>query len=269
MQGNVIGKPVNVFVSMDIQGVHVNEVRTIFSCDIACFYRLFAGKCPNSCSGHGICSTLKDISLYNGPDYDTQTAVRGDGLGYNYNNWDANSIQLCECDAGYFGSDCSLGKKILFTFTLYMQGYPSSNLFSRIAMCPKGDDPLTLNQNVRKVMMHVQSGSRSFLYGKVGMQFQGTVTYIPLEDITDKFCTSLISNQGKFGDVQCEVTRLSRFIMRYYFTFYNWPLYPKDNNLYANNGNPGLSEFFCDNSYASPGAYCVFVDIESTNIQGK
>ena len=27
-----------------------------------------------------------------------------------YLNWDKNSIQLCECDQGFFGADCSLCK---------------------------------------------------------------------------------------------------------------------------------------------------------------
>ena len=48
-------------------------------------------RCPNDCSGKGQCLTLADIdSLYNG--------------------WDAEKIQSCVCDAGYFGADC--GKRI-------------------------------------------------------------------------------------------------------------------------------------------------------------
>ena len=66
--------------------------------------------CPNDCSGHGTCSTIKDVSLYSGPDYDSTIEYSGDGLGNAYTNWDKSSIQLCECDSGYFGADCSQGK---------------------------------------------------------------------------------------------------------------------------------------------------------------
>jgi hypothetical protein len=59
-----------------------------------------------------VCSTIGDVSLYSGPDYDSTVVYSGDGLGVQYSNWDANSIQLCECDAGFFGADCSLGKII-------------------------------------------------------------------------------------------------------------------------------------------------------------
>ena len=66
--------------------------------------------CPADCSGHGVCSTIGDVSLYDGPDYDPKIQFAGDGFGPLYSNWDKNSVQLCECDSGYFGADCSLGK---------------------------------------------------------------------------------------------------------------------------------------------------------------
>lgn len=68
------------------------------------------GACPADCSGHGVCSTIGDVSLYDGPDYDPTYQFGGDGFGPQYLNWDKNSIQLCECDQGFFGADCSLGK---------------------------------------------------------------------------------------------------------------------------------------------------------------
>ena len=48
--------------------------------------------------------TIRDLSVYEGPDAD------GDGLGVEYTNWDEKSSTLCNCDAGLFGPDCSLGK---------------------------------------------------------------------------------------------------------------------------------------------------------------
>jgi len=69
-----------------------------------------SGVCPADCSGHGVCSTIGDVSLYEGPDYDPTYHFSGDGFGPQYINWDKNSIQLCECDQGFFGADCSRGK---------------------------------------------------------------------------------------------------------------------------------------------------------------
>ena len=68
--------------------------------------------CPTDCSGHGVCSTIGDVSLYDGPDYDSTIQFAGDGFGPLYSNWDKNSVQLCECDPGFFGADCSLGKSL-------------------------------------------------------------------------------------------------------------------------------------------------------------
>lgn len=66
--------------------------------------------CPRDCSGHGSCSSLRDLSLFSGPDYDPRYQNSGDGLGIPYTNWDGEAIQMCECDPGYFGPDCSLSE---------------------------------------------------------------------------------------------------------------------------------------------------------------
>ena len=50
--------------------------------------------CPSDCSGHGVCSTIKEIA-------------RNDN-GNIYELWDEDVTLGCECDAGYYGADCSL-----------------------------------------------------------------------------------------------------------------------------------------------------------------
>jgi hypothetical protein len=55
--------------------------------------------------------TLSDIAINAGPLYDTSTTYGSTtGTGMAYNHWDKNSIRMCNCDNGYFGSNCALGK---------------------------------------------------------------------------------------------------------------------------------------------------------------
>jgi len=70
------------------------------------------GICPNHCNGHGVCMSIRDISVYKGPEYDTTYLIpgAGNGLGMDYYNWERYSVMMCNCDNGFFGPDCSLRK---------------------------------------------------------------------------------------------------------------------------------------------------------------
>jgi len=48
---------------------------------------------PNSCSGHGVCKTARQLAEADGHNV--------------YKLWNKDSTMGCECDAGYFGADCS------------------------------------------------------------------------------------------------------------------------------------------------------------------
>ena len=50
-----------------------------------------------------------------------------DGYGSEYTLWDKKSTTMCECDPGYTGPHCAY------------------------RMCPKGDDPVTINQQARRI----------------------------------------------------------------------------------------------------------------------
>jgi hypothetical protein len=88
--------------------------------------------CPNDCSGHGVCLTLREIASgstlttatrgrnYRGVDYyKTYTVFDGVDAKFDYNLWDADKNQACVCDRSYYGPDCSMRE------------------------CPRGNDPLT------------------------------------------------------------------------------------------------------------------------------
>jgi len=48
---------------------------------------------PNSCSGHGVCKTIKQLAAADN--------------GNIYKLWDKDTTMGCDCDSGYFGPDCS------------------------------------------------------------------------------------------------------------------------------------------------------------------
>ncbi len=80
--------------------------------------------CPNDCSGHGVCRTVREIALraYNKKFVESVASnnyYSGITSPYEYRLWDADQNSACVCDVGYSGIDCSLRD------------------------CPKGDDPLT------------------------------------------------------------------------------------------------------------------------------
>jgi hypothetical protein len=198
--------------------------------------------CPNDCSGHGSCITLRDLSIFSGPDYDNTVAGSGDGLGTEYQNWDGNSITICDCDSSYFGSDCSL------------------------SMCPKGDDPLTLNQNNRQVLLTVTA---SAFAGSLGIEFKGETSFISLTNPSDSNCVAGLKTSGKIGIVGCEYTVVSGTEITFKITFYSWPTYSKENNLHSHNGNPLITDFYCDNTLSTNPVSCLFSDVQNTNIKGN
>lgn len=78
--------------------------------------------CPNNCSGHGTCMTIGDLfTIYHQitPEQATSTILNQgaaneawvdlEAVVSPYSNWDADSIQMCNCDIGYFGPSCSQG----------------------------------------------------------------------------------------------------------------------------------------------------------------
>ena len=71
--------------------------------------------CKDNCNHHGQCVSMTRMARF----YDVT-----------YNQWDDNKIYGCKCDDGYSGYDCSL------------------------QVCPRGDDPLTVDQdNERQLLM--------------------------------------------------------------------------------------------------------------------
>lgn len=177
---------------------------------------------------------MRDLSLYR-------------AIGEEYTNWDGLSTNICECDYGYFGYDCSL------------------------TMCPKGDDPMTINSNFKTIKLQVR-GPTGFS-GDLGIIFEGETTSITLSKASDDFCEKQLEGSKKFTNVSCtySISTSGHYDIRtFVIIFYSWPVTPQENNIFTHNGNPSINEFRCDiSSLTSPLVTCSFTDMVSTDIPGK
>lgn len=137
-------------------------------------------------------------------------------------------------------------------------------------MCPKGDDPKTINQNYRSIQLLVASSGSFDLEGRLGIQFMGTKVEITLgSETTSERCTSELAFHGMFGHVNCEYTYINRLTEVFNITFYSWPTQPLDNNLYTHTGNPSIYDFYCDVTEITRFTTCTFTDVQAHNIRGK
>jgi len=82
--------------------------------------------CPSGCSGQGLCRTLREVAV----GALSRRAIGGQGGNlilagvrepFDYSLWDADKHQMCVCDAGFDGIDCTQ------------------------RTCPRGNDPLSPN----------------------------------------------------------------------------------------------------------------------------
>ena len=199
--------------------------------------------CPNNCNDRGLCMTMRDASVYFGRDYDSTTENSGDGLGFEYDNWDARSIQMCKCNYGYSGPDCSL------------------------VLCPKGDDPYTTGQDYRTIELVVTTLHYKSLSGDLGITFQGETTFFSLTSAATVLCTAQLKASPQFEDLTCDFSQPTPTRYVFLITFLRWPRAPKENNFYSHDGNPPITDFYCDISRADPDVKCTFNDVVSTNVK--
>merc|ERR1719181_2388972 len=90
---------------------------------------------PNSCSGHGVCKTIQQLANADN--------------GNIYELWDRHKTMGCECDAGFYGPDCSKRRCKTGVDPLYLDDsatikYPTMN-FATLAYSPGGTDPVNVD----------------------------------------------------------------------------------------------------------------------------
>ena len=130
--------------------------------ECACFEGFEGNACQRTacdCSGHGYCKSIADLASAH--------------AGVTYTNWEASTLQMCFCDDGYTGYDCSL------------------------RMCPKGDDYKTTGQTYRQIEVNIQAadpasdtlgGTVTLHFGKYKVSFDGNQDTVDCDaDIIDQF----------------------------------------------------------------------------------
>eukprot|EP00617_Octactis_speculum_P017428 CAMPEP_0185770852 /NCGR_PEP_ID=MMETSP1174-20130828/61538_1 /TAXON_ID=35687 /ORGANISM="Dictyocha speculum, Strain CCMP1381" /LENGTH=513 /DNA_ID=CAMNT_0028456465 /DNA_START=132 /DNA_END=1669 /DNA_ORIENTATION=+ len=184
-------------------------------------------RCPNDCNGRGICMTIGTLGELYGPDY-VQPGSGGDGRGPTYSNWDKSSVTSCVCHAGYFGPDCSS------------------------VMCPKADDPITIDQDDRSISINMTASST--LSGTVRVAFNGQVASFSagnFSTVTSAECSRAFTNLKNVEEASCVATQWQESSVEYTVTFNEWPMFPEENNIHSHTGNPPISSFTCDISDVS------------------
>jgi hypothetical protein len=137
-------------------------------------------------------------------------------------------------------------------------------------MCPKGDDPITVNQNNRQILLTVKGPQSQIQFsGILGIVFFGEISVFDVNTPSSTDCILKLQTNKFFGTVDCTYTYISSNQIQYLITFLTWPVNTKENNLHYHNGNPSISDFFCDTSLASTGVTCKFTDLVSSNVKGK
>lgn len=135
-------------------------------------------------------------------------------------------------------------------------------------MCPRGDDPLTVGQNDRSISLTVQSNNSYALGGELGIQLYGSVSYISLNRSADE-CAEAMAVSPQIDKVQCNITVVNSQLVNINITFLSWPSIFPNGNLFYNDGNPSLSDFFCDTSRVThKNADCIFSNLVADNIKG-
>jgi len=139
--------------------------------------------CPNDCSGHGTCESIKELAemrSYDTNEHDVSTTrVAGSANhhgydasieeSYSYNLWDQDKTMGCKCDPVYYGADCSLKK------------------------CKYGVDPLFYDHEgvIRQTtVVHVGSG------GTASENLAGTFKIVFYDVFGEKYVTKPIAARG-------------------------------------------------------------------------
>ncbi|KAG4244483.1 hypothetical protein PC116_g7653 [Phytophthora cactorum] len=153
-------------------------------------------------------------------------------------------------------------------------GYTSSDCSTR--MCPYGVNPTSSQQEDKKIRLRITTtGDASITGGSLAITFQAhTVEFeMPLDQVTSDVCASIFRRFQNLGDLTCEqVSFDGSSSATFGITLHTFPTFPIMNNLYYHNGNPPVSDFWCDAtnvqlSSSSGSVQCVLESVTDINVK--
>lgn len=198
--------------------------------------------CRHDCTNNGICRSIADISSTHG--VDTTPGVAGDGVGPSYANWDADVSYGCECDFGWRGGDCA------------------------DPVCPFGDDPRTIHQQRRGIVITTGDSGGNALVGSFRVGFAGNYATLIDADgsaMSDALCESAFEAMEAIQDVDCKqgaVDGVGGTTYTVVFTLSPFGV----NNLHTRDGDAELTLWTCDKSRVTSNsgatATCAITDLD-------
>jgi len=169
--------------------------------------------CPNECSGHGTCESIKELSElshYDTTSHDVATTSPPTATdftssideSYAYDLWDQDKTMGCKCDPVYYGPDCSLRK------------------------CKYGVDPLFFDDADGRIyqttVVHLGSKDTAFGSGHTGAagDIGGTFKIVFYDVFGEKYVTKPISaaNTLVASDVEHALEALPNGVISRYNT---------------------------------------------------
>lgn len=136
-----------------------------------------------------------------------------------------------------------------------------------LVMCPRGDDPITINQNKFKFLLTIDSSAT--LSGELIVHFQEDRIHFLIDaDFNNNTCRNAFLSSRKIKNVTCNFQRISSTLSTMRVTVLSWPLFPQQNNIYTHDGTPPMTDFTCDTTKMSSSVDCTFTPIFTSNIEG-
>lgn len=140
-------------------------------------------------------------------------------------------------------------------------------------MCPKGDDPLTPFQDYRTITIRTAAYINSGTFaGNFKFTFNGHSFAFPADPTqwTASDCEASFEGLSNVKAVSCSSPVTVGLVSTWTVQLLSFPLFPVENNIYHNDGNPDNSAFSCD-AYSVTGVFapsCTVTDVVTTNNPG-
>lgn len=139
-------------------------------------------------------------------------------------------------------------------------------------MCPKGDDPFTVSKDFRTLEIATSAASGT-LDGLMKFSFGDTYFFFSADaNVWDSGdCLSDIQAMASVDVASCSRSAVNADQgATYTIQFEEFPMFPVDNNIFFNDGNPPNSHFKCETYKVTSGTTpaCTITDVAITSLPG-